>query len=157
MIKVPISRDQRCSPPGSVRRCPARQLPDSAGPGEDGDIGWKDGEVIRPDESVERLAQLRPSFAAFGKAGFETTVKNRYPEVDRLDYVHHAGNSSGIADGAAAMLIGSAAAGDKLGLKPRARILAMSQVGIDTCIMLTEPDETAKRCLSPRGINLPAE
>jgi acetyl-CoA C-acetyltransferase len=119
---------------------------------QNGDIVLAHDELIRPDTTVERLAQLRPSFAGFGKAGFEITVKHRYPEVDRLDYVHHAGNSSGIADGAAAILIGSTAAGDKLGLKPRARIRAMSQVGIDPCIMLTAPAEAAQRCLDRAGL-----
>src|SRR6266852_8880455 len=117
-----------------------------------GDIALTHDELIRPDTTVERLARLRPSFAGFGKAGFETTVKHRYPEVDRLDYVHHAGNSSGIADGAAAMLIGSAAAGEKLGLTPRARIRGMSQVGIDPCIMLTAPAEATQRCLDRAGL-----
>jgi acetyl-CoA C-acetyltransferase len=119
---------------------------------QNGEVALMRDELIRPETTVERLAQLRPSFAGFGRAGFETTVKHRYPEVDRLDYVHHAGNSSGIADGAAAMLIGSAAAGEKLGLKPRARIRAMSQVGIDPCIMLTAPAEATQRCLDRAGL-----
>jgi acetyl-CoA C-acetyltransferase len=121
---------------------------------QNGDVALTSDELIRPETTVERLAQLRPSFAGFGKAGFETTVKHRYPEVDRLEHVHHAGNSSGIADGAGAMLIGSAAAGEKLGLKPRARIRAMSQLGIDPCIMLTAPAEATQRCLDRVGLTI---
>ncbi|MDB5518487.1 MAG: acetyl-CoA acetyltransferase [Tardiphaga sp.] len=121
---------------------------------QNGEVVLSRDELIRSDTTVERLAQLRPSFAGFGKAGFETTVKHRYTEVDHLDYVHHAGNSSGIADGAAAILIGSAAGGEKLGLKPRARIRAMSQVGVDPCIMLTAPAEATRRCLDRVGLTL---
>ena len=88
-------------------------------------------EFIKPSTTVETLAGLKPSFEQLGAMGFDAVALQRYPEVSRIDHVHHAGNSSGIVDGAAAVLIGSEAVGQQHGLKPRARIVAAALSGAD--------------------------
>jgi acetyl-CoA C-acetyltransferase len=88
---------------------------------------------------MEALASLRPAFEQLGAMGFDDVAISRYPQVERINHVHHAGNSSGIVDGAAAMLIGSEAAGKAHGFKPRARIVAAALSGADPTIMLTGP------------------
>ena len=113
-------------------------------------------ETIRPvvDEraSADALARLEPSFAAMGAMGFDTTALAKYPTVERIEHVHHAGNSSGIVDGAALMLVGHAAAGAAAGLTPRARIRAAAVVGSEPTIMLTGPTPAVRKALAQAGM-----
>ncbi len=94
-------------------------------------------EIIRPDTALEQLFRLRPSFRQLGKMGYEAMALQKYPELEEINYVHTAGNSSGIVDGAAATLIGSAEAGHQLGLRPRAKIKSFGVGSEDPTIMLT--------------------
>ena len=110
-------------------------------------------ETIRPDSSMETLAGLNPSFAQPGQMGFDAVAREKYPQVERIAHVHTAGNSSGIVDGAAALLIGSESAGNAHGLKPRARIIASAVVGTDPTIMLTGPAPAARKALKVAGLN----
>ena len=109
-------------------------------------------ETIRENASTEALAKLEPSFAAMGAMGFDTTALARYPTVERITHVHHAGNSSGIVDGAALMLVGHAAAGAQAGLKPRARIRAAAVTGSEPTIMLTGPTPAVRKALAQAGM-----
>ncbi len=109
-------------------------------------------ETIRENASPEAMAKLEPSFAAMGAMGFDTTALARYPTVERITHVHHAGNSSGIVDGAALMLVGHAAAGRAAGLKPRARIRAAAVVGSEPTIMLTGPTPAVRKALAQAGM-----
>jgi acetyl-CoA C-acetyltransferase len=109
-------------------------------------------ETIRPGASVETLAQLQPSFAAMGQMGFDATALRKYTTVERIDHVHHAGNSSGIVDGAALMLVGSRAGGERAGLKPRARIRAAAVIGSEPTIMLTGPTPACRKALAKAGM-----
>lgn len=109
-------------------------------------------ETIRPDSSPEILAGLKPSFAQPGQMGFDAVAREKYPQVERIAHVHTAGNSSGIVDGAAALLIGSESAGKTHGLSPRARIIASAVVGTDPTIMLTGPAPAARKALNVAGL-----
>ncbi|MEP7280496.1 MAG: acetyl-CoA C-acetyltransferase [Rubrivivax sp.] len=109
-------------------------------------------ETIRPDASREAMAGLKPSFASIGALGFDATALRKYTTVERIAHVHHAGNSSGIVDGAALMLIGSAEGGRKAGLKPRARIRAAAIVGSEPTIMLTGPAPACRKALAKAGL-----
>jgi acetyl-CoA C-acetyltransferase len=116
-------------------------------------------ELVRPDTTLESLASLKAAFAQAGEACFDDVARQRYPQVDRVSHVHHAGNSSGIVDGAAAVLIGSKAAGESHGLRPRARIRAMASIGSEPTIMLTGPalatDKVLRRAsMSPGDVDL---
>jgi acetyl-CoA C-acetyltransferase len=111
-------------------------------------------ETIRENASPEAMAKLEPSFAAMGAMGFDTTALARYPTVERITHVHHAGNSSGIVDGAALMLVGHAAAGAQAGLKPRARIRAAAVVGSEPTIMLTGPTPAVRKALAQAARDL---
>ena len=117
-------------------------------------------EHIRPDASMQSLASLNPSFAQLGEfAGFDSVAIQRYPQVEKLNHVHHAGNSSGIVDGAAAVLMGTKEAGAAMGLKPRARIRGFASIGSEPCIMLTGPalvtEKVLKRCgMTTKDIDL---
>lgn len=112
-------------------------------------------ETIRPDTSVEGLAGLKPSFAQIGEdAGFDSVALEKYHWVERINHVHHAGNSSGIVDGAALTLIGTEAAGQELGLRPRARVLATAVSGADPVIMLTGPAPAARKALAKAGLEV---
>jgi len=111
-------------------------------------------ETVRPDASLEALAQLKPSFAKMGAMGFDDTALRRYPEVARIEHLHHAGNSSGIVDGAAAVLIGSAAKGEALGLTPRAKIRAAAVVGTEPTIMLKGPAPAMRKALAVSGLRI---
>jgi acetyl-CoA C-acetyltransferase len=112
-------------------------------------------ELVRPDTSVEGLAALRPSFAQLGKdAGFDDVALEKYHWVERIDHVHHAGNSSGIVDGASLMAIGSEAIGTSLGLTPRARIVSAAVSGADPTIMLTGPAPAARKALAKAGLEV---
>jgi acetyl-CoA C-acetyltransferase len=105
-------------------------------------------ELVRNNVTAASLAKLAPAFQKAGEEdGYSKIVRFRYPEVGTINYVHHAGNSSGIADGAAVVLIGSGEAGAQLGLRPRARILATAAAADDPCIMLTAPAPAAQRAL----------
>ncbi len=111
-------------------------------------------EMIRPDASMQSLGSLKPSFADMGKNfGFDGVAIQKYPEIERIDHVHTPGNSSGIVDGAAAMLIGTKEAGEKAGLKPRARIRAAASIGSEPTIMLTGPSFAAERALAKAGMS----
>jgi acetyl-CoA C-acetyltransferase len=110
-------------------------------------------EMIRPQTTVDTLAQLKPSFAELGEQyGFDAVIRQRYPELERIEHVHHAGNSSGIVDGAAAVLIGSREAGERAGLKPRARIRSFASIGSEPSIMLTGPSYAAEKALKRAGM-----
>jgi acetyl-CoA C-acetyltransferase len=111
-------------------------------------------EHIRADTTMQSLAALEPSFAKSGEAlGFDAVAIQRYPEIERIEHVHHAGNSSGIVDGAAAVLIGTKATGERLGLKPRARIRAFASIGSEPTIMLTGPSFAAEKALKRAGMS----
>ncbi|MCW2338537.1 acetyl-CoA C-acetyltransferase [Sphingobium sp. B2D3A] len=113
-------------------------------------------EHMRPETTMQSLASLKPSFLAMGEEmpGFDTIALLRYPELERVNHVHHAGNSSGIVDGAAAVLVGSRAMGEKYGLKPRARMKAMASVGSEPMIMLTGPENIADKLLKKSGMSV---
>ena len=112
-------------------------------------------ETIRPDTSVEGLAGLKPSFAQIGKdAGFDDVALEKYHWLEKIDHVHHAGNSSGIVDGAALMAIGTEAIGSELNLTPRARIISMAVSGADPTIMLTGPAPAARKALGKAGLEV---
>jgi acetyl-CoA C-acetyltransferase len=109
-------------------------------------------ETIRPHASLEAMAKLEPSFAAMGAMGFDATALRKYTTVERIAHVHHAGNASGIVDGAALMLVGSAAGGAMAGLAPRARIRAAAVIGSEPTIMLTGPTPACRKALAKAGM-----
>ncbi|MFN3959375.1 MAG: acetyl-CoA C-acetyltransferase [Parvularculaceae bacterium] len=110
-------------------------------------------ETVRPDTDMQALGALAPSFAMLGESvGFNSVAIQKYPEVEKINHVHHAGNSSGIVDGAAAVLIGSKEMGARLGLKPRARIVAAASIGAEPTIMLTGPEFAAQKALKRAGM-----
>jgi acetyl-CoA C-acetyltransferase len=111
-------------------------------------------EFIKPHTTLEGLAALRPAFEQLGAMGFDDVALGRYPQVERIAHVHHAGNSSGIVDGAAAMLVGSEAAGRTHGLKPRARVVATALSGADPTIMLTGPMPATRKVLAKAGMTI---
>jgi acetyl-CoA C-acetyltransferase len=109
-------------------------------------------ETIRENASPDALAKLEPSFAAMGAMGFDATALRKYTTVEKIHHMHHAGNSSGIVDGAALMLVGSQAGGAKAGLKPRARIRAAAVIGSEPTIMLTGPTPSVRKALAKAGM-----
>lgn len=110
-------------------------------------------ETIRPETDMQALGALPPSFAMLGESvGFNAVAIQKYPEVEKINHVHHAGNSSGIVDGAGAVLIGTKEAGARLGLKPRARIVSMASIGAEPTIMLTGPEFAAQKALKRAGM-----
>jgi acetyl-CoA C-acetyltransferase len=110
-------------------------------------------EHMRPTTTMQTLAQLNPSFVQMGEmAGFDAVAIQRYPEVETINHVHTPGNSSGIVDGAAAVLLGSKDAGNKAGLKPRARIRAFANIGSEPSIMLTGPIPVTQKVLKKAGM-----
>ncbi len=111
-------------------------------------------ELVRPDSSVETLANLKPSFQKLADMGFSYVIKQKYPAVEQIEHMHTPGNSSGIVDGAAAILIGSEQAAKKNGLKPRAKIVATALVGTDPTIMLTGPAPAARKALAVAGMDI---
>ena len=111
-------------------------------------------ELIRPDSTVETLGQLKPSFKAMGDMGFDNVAKQAYPQVEFINHIHSPGNSSGIVDGAAAVLIGSESAGKQFNMKPRARIVATAVVGAEPTIMLTGPGPAARKALKVAGMDV---
>jgi acetyl-CoA C-acetyltransferase len=110
-------------------------------------------EHMRPDATMQSMASLNPAFAQLGDfAGFDSVAIQRYPQVEKVNHVHHAGNSSGIVDGAAAVLLGNKEAGKSAGLKPRARIRAFGSIGSEPMIMLTGPSYVAEKVLKRAGM-----
>jgi acetyl-CoA C-acetyltransferase len=109
-------------------------------------------EFIKPGTTVETLSKLKPSFAFHGDIGFDSVALEKYHWVERIDHVHHAGNSSGIVDGAALVAIGSEQLGTDLGLTPRARIISAAVSGADPTIMLTGPAPAARKALAKAGL-----
>lgn len=110
-------------------------------------------ETVRPNTDMQALGALPPSFAMLGENfGFDAVALQKYPEFEKINHVHHAGNSSGIVDGAAAVLIGNEEIGGRLGLKPRARIRAFASVGSEPTIMLTGPEFAAQKALKRAGM-----
>jgi acetyl-CoA C-acetyltransferase len=107
---------------------------------------------MRPETTMQSLAALNPSFQQQGDFAFDAVVQQRYPQVERVNHVHHAGNSSGIVDGAAGVLFGNKEIGDALGLKPRARIKGMASIGSEPSIMLTGPSLVADKLLKRLGM-----
>jgi len=111
-------------------------------------------ETIRPETTVEVLADLKPAFEQMGSmAGFNSVAIQQYPDVEILKHVHHAGNSSGIVDGAALVLIGSQSAGQAMGLKPRAKIRSFGIVGAEPTIMLEGPAPASRKALKKAGMD----
>ena len=109
-------------------------------------------ETIRPDSTPESLAKLPSSFQFMGDLGFDGVPRNKYPQVERIAHIHTAGNSSGIVDGAALVLVGSEAAGKQLGIKPRARVVGTAVVGTDPTIMLVGPAPATRKALKVAGL-----
>jgi acetyl-CoA C-acetyltransferase len=111
-------------------------------------------EYMRPGTDMQALGALRPSFKEMGEGmpGFDAVAKLKYPHLERIEHIHHAGNSSGIVDGAAGVLIGSKAFGEKWGLKPRARIRQTTKIGTDPTIMLTGPVPATEKALRDAGM-----
>ncbi len=109
-------------------------------------------ETIRENASPDAMAKLEASFAAMGAMGFDATALRKYTTVEKINHMHHAGNSSGIVDGAALMLVGSAVGGAKAGLKPRARIRAAAVIGSEPTIMLTGPTPAVRKALAKAGM-----
>lgn len=109
-------------------------------------------EHMRPGTTLESLAGLKPAFAKMGEAGYDAVAARRYPQIDRVEHVHHGGNSSGVVDGAAAILIGTKEAGVAAGLTPRARILGAASIGSEPTIMLTGPALVTQKLLNRLGM-----
>ncbi|KAA0958068.1 acetyl-CoA C-acetyltransferase [Pseudomonas sp. ANT_H12B] len=111
-------------------------------------------EFIRAESTMEGLGKLKPSFEMMGQMGFDATALRVYSHVERINHVHTPGNSSGIVDGAALMLIGSEAKGRALGLQPRARIVATAVTSTDPTIMLTGPAPATRKALAKAGLRV---
>jgi acetyl-CoA C-acetyltransferase len=108
-------------------------------------------ELIRDNVTTESLAKLSPAFEKIGE-DYRDYIRFRYPEISRIHYVHHAGNSSGIADGAAVVLMGNRRIAEQLGLQPKAKILSTASAADDPCIMLTAPPAATVRALDRAGL-----
>lgn len=110
-------------------------------------------DYMRPQTTVESLGALKAAFKGMGeKGGFDAVARRKYPQVAAIEHVHTAGNSSGIVDGASAMLIGSREGGEKLGLKPRARIVSFAQLAMDPTLMLSAPADATQKALARAGM-----
>ena len=109
-------------------------------------------EHMRPDATMQSLGSLAPSFQGMGEFAFDGVALERYPEVEEIIHVHHAGNSSGIVDGASGVLVGNLETGKAMGLKPRARIRAMGSIGSEPSIMLTGPADVTRKVLAKAGM-----
>lgn len=118
-----------------------------------GEVLLERDETVRPNATPEQMAGLKPAFAGLGEAGgFDRIALMRYPDLPAIAHVHHPGNSSGIVDGAAGVLIGSREFGEKWGLKPRARIVQTCKIGTDPTIMLTGPVPATQKILADSGM-----
>ncbi len=112
-------------------------------------------EYARPNTTLADLAKLEPSFRSMGeKLGYEQVALYRYPDIEKIDYRHHAGNSSGIVDGASAVLVGSEEGGRRAGLKPRARIRGWANVGVEPAMMLHGPWPATQKALAKAGLSI---
>jgi len=112
-------------------------------------------EHMRPNATLESMGALKPSFKMYGEmGGFDAVATQAYPAIEKLDYVHHAGNSSGIVDGSGAVLLGTREAGKRLGLKPRARIVGFQNIGSEPAIMLTGPVDVTNKLLARLKMNI---
>ena len=113
-------------------------------------------EYMRPETDMQSLGSLNPAFQQMGEVtpGFDKVAMLKYPHLERINHIHHAGNSSGIVDGAAAVLIGNKEFGEKYGLKPRARIRATAKIGTDPTIMLTGPVPVTEKVLAENGMSI---
>ncbi|HWO08461.1 MAG TPA: acetyl-CoA C-acyltransferase, partial [Polyangiaceae bacterium] len=111
-------------------------------------------ELIRAGTTLAGLAKLNPSFALPGKLGFDATALRKYTTLEAIEHVHHAGNSSGVVDGAALVLLGSEEIGRELGLRPRARVVSCAVVGSEPTIMLTGTTPAARRALAKAGMQV---
>ena len=109
-------------------------------------------EFMRPETTMQSLGALKPSFVDMGAFGFDNIAIQKYPEIEKINHIHHAGNSSGIVDGSAAVLVGTKEMGERLGLKARARIKSMASVGSEPTIMLTGPSFAAEKALKKAGM-----
>jgi acetyl-CoA C-acetyltransferase len=120
-----------------------------------GSVLLQQDETIRPETSMEALAKLDPSFVQYGQmAGFDSVAIQKYPELEQINHVHHAGNSSGIVDGAAMVLMGTEEIGKSLGLKPRAKIRSFAVIGTEPTIMLTGPIPATELALKRAGLQI---
>jgi len=113
-------------------------------------------EYMRPETDMQALGSLEPSFRELGETtpGFDRIALMKYPHLERIEHIHHAGNSSGITDGAAAVLLGSKAYGERNGLKPRARVVGTAKIGTDPTIMLTGPVPVTRKILAENGLEI---
>ena len=111
-------------------------------------------EHMRAETTMQSLAALNPAFTMPGEMGFDSVVQQRYPSVEKINHVHHAGNSSGIVDGAAGVLIGTKEMGAAMGLKPRARVRGMASIGSEPSIMLTGPSLVTEKLLKRLGMKV---
>ena len=118
-----------------------------------GDVILDHDEHRRPSTTVESLGSLKPAFPHMAAMGFDRVARERYPEIERLEHVHTGGNSSGIVDGSAGVLVGNAEFGERAGLKPRARIRAWASIGSEPTIMLTAPVAVAEKALRNAGMS----
>jgi acetyl-CoA C-acetyltransferase len=109
---------------------------------------------MRPETTREALAKIKPSFVSLGQMGFDAVAVQRYPQIETIQHVHHGGNSSGIVDGAGAVLVGSKSFGERAGLKPRARVKAFTSIGSEPTIMLTAPSAVTQKLLRRCGMSL---
>jgi len=120
---------------------------------KNGQVVLDKDELVRPGTTVESLSGLKPSFAQQGAdGGFDEVALAKYPWIEKIDHVHHAGNSSGVVDGAALMLIGNEEVGAKYGLTPKAKIVSAAVVGSEPTIMLTGPAPAARKALEKAGL-----
>ncbi len=120
----------------------------------DGQTVLDHDEHVRPETTLDGLSQLKPAFVKLGEMGFDALALSKYPQLEAIDHVHTAGNSSGIVDGAALVLVGSWAKGQELGLQPRARVRAAALLGDEPTIMLTAPAPASKRALAKAGMTI---
>ncbi len=109
-------------------------------------------EHMRPEATIEALAGLKPSFADMGEFGFDSIALKRYPHVEKITHIHHAGNASGIVDGAAGILIGTKEMGEAMGLKPRAKFVSFADIGSEPVVMLDGPGRSANKALKRAGM-----
>jgi acetyl-CoA C-acetyltransferase len=119
-----------------------------------GTVALAHDEHVRADTTVETLGKLKPAFAQMGEMLFDSIARQRYPQVDKLRHIHHAGNSAGIVDGAAAVLIGSAEAGERAGLKPRGILRGAASIGSDPSLMLSGPTPVVEKLLRAQGMSV---
>lgn len=120
----------------------------------EGTVLLQHDEIIRGTTTAEVLSNLKPAFAAIGESGLDALALQKFPQISAINHFHHAGNSSGIVDGASAVLIGSRRGCRLLGLRPRARICAMATVGSDPTLMLTGPTPATQKALKMAGLGV---